>query len=86
MHAYQFKCAFVKEILKPKIFQKVSKSFFEIVRARGKRQPRDLCVWIGHENSELFRFQLIFERRPKLREMKKEKGLPRISTFRIFPL
>jgi hypothetical protein len=36
--------SFVKDFFISKIFQKVSKSLFKIVRARGKRQLRDLCV------------------------------------------
>ena len=74
---------FVKEFLKQSFFKKVSKGFLDIVRARGEKRCRDLCVWVGHNISLLFCFLLILERGSILRE---NQILARKSNFRIIPV
>ena len=66
-----------------KFFQKVSKRFFKIVRARGKSRWKNLCVQVSHNILLLFCFLLILERGSILRE---KKNLARKSTFGIISL
>ena len=56
------------------------------MRARGKRQPWDLCVWVGHQKLLLFCFLLILEGGPNHREKKNGKKCSHgYQLFEFFP-